>query len=69
MPFALGLVDAHTHLPRGVTLDSLIKLMDQANVAKTVLMTVYYDASSPKGQGVSDENLVLEFYKARPDRI
>ena len=69
VPFALGLVDAHTHLPRGLTLDYLIKLMDQANVTKMVLMTVYYDASNPKGQGISDENLVLEFYKARPDRI
>ena len=66
---ALGLIDAHNHLPRGLTLDLLLQRMDKANVAKTVLMTVYYGGANPRGQGISDENLVLEFYKKRPDRI
>ena len=33
------------------------------------MITVYYGAPKPRGQGISDEDLVLEFYKQRPDRI
>jgi hypothetical protein len=43
--------------------------MDEANVARTVLMPVYYGGNQPQGQGIADENLILEFYKQRPDRI
>lgn len=35
----------------------------------TVLMPVFYGGNDPQGQGISDENLVKEFYKKRPDRI
>lgn len=65
----LALIDAHNHLPRGVTLDLLLERMNKSNVAKTVLMTVYYGAANPRGQGISDEDLVLEFYKKSPERI
>jgi Tat protein secretion system quality control protein TatD with DNase activity len=63
------LVDAHNHLPRGVTLDSLIHLMEESGVQMTVLMPVFYGRDDPRSQGITDENLVLEFYTKRPDRI
>ena len=50
-------------------MDYLVQLMDEAGVKMTVLMPVYYGANQPQGQGISDENLVLDFYKKRPDRI
>ena len=65
----LPLVDAHNHLPRGVTIEQVIKLMDEAGVQAMTLMTVYYQADKAGGQGISDESLVLEFYKKHPDRI
>ncbi len=68
-PKPLPLIDAHNHLPRGVTLDYLIELMDGAGVQMTLLMPVYYSANQPQGQGISDENLVLAFYKQEPNRI
>ncbi len=68
-PKPLPLIDAHNHLPRGVTLDYLIELMDGAGVQMTLLMPVYYGANQPQGQGISDENLVLDFYKKEPNRI
>ena len=66
---SLPLVDAHNHLPRGVTIKQVINLMDEAGVRATTLMPVYYGGKQAKGQGISDENLVLEFYKKYPDRI
>lgn len=66
---SLPLVDAHNHLPRGVTIEQVINLMDEAGVRATTLMPVYYGGKQAKGQGISDENLVLEFYKKYPDRI
>ena len=68
-PKPLPLIDAHNHLPRGVTLDYLTELMDQAGVQMTLLMPVSYGANQPQGQGISDENLVLDFYKKAPNRI
>jgi hypothetical protein len=68
-PGLLPLIDAHNHLPRGVTLDYLIKLMDEAGVQKTVLMPVFYEGDKPQGQGINDENLVVDWYKEQPDRI
>lgn len=65
----LKLIDVHNHLPRGLTLDNLIKLMDETGVQMTVLMPVFYERDKPQGQGISDENLVLDFYQKRPDRI
>lgn len=65
----LLLVDTHSHLPRGLTLDQLIKIMDEAGIAMTVLMPTFYGANKPEGQGISDENLVLEYYRKQPDRI
>lgn len=65
----LKLIDVHNHLPRGVTLDNLIKLMDETGVQMTALMPVFYGRAQPQGQGISDENLVLDFYQKRPDRI
>lgn len=65
----LPLIDAHNHLPRGLTVDYLVQLMDEAGVQMTVLMPVHYGGNQPQGQGISDENLVLDFYKKRPDRI
>lgn len=62
-------IDVHNHLSRGVTLEALIKLMNEAGVRKTLLMPVFYDGDKPNGQGISDENLVVEFYKQQPDRI
>ncbi len=66
---SLPLVDAHNHLPRGVTIEQVIKLMDEAGVHATTLMPVYYGGNKAQGQGISDENLVLEFYNKQPDRI
>jgi Tat protein secretion system quality control protein TatD with DNase activity len=68
-PTLLSLIDVHNHLPRGLTMDYLVKLMDESSVKMTVLMPVFYGGNDPRGQGISDENLVLEFYKKRPDRI
>jgi Tat protein secretion system quality control protein TatD with DNase activity len=65
----LPLIDAHNHLPRGVTIEQVIKLMDEAGVRATTLMPVYYEGNQPQGQGISDENLVFEFYEKHPDRI
>ena len=62
----LPLIDAHVHLPRELTLDYLIKLMDETGVQMAVLMPVFF---SGQNQGISDENLILEFYKKKPDRI
>jgi len=62
-------IDVHNHLPRGVTLEALIKLMNDAGARKTLLMPVFIDRDKPNGQGISDENLVVEFYKQQPDRI
>ena len=66
---SLPLIDAHNHLPRGVTIEQVIKLIDEAGVHAITLMTVYYQGNKAQGQGISDENLVLEFYKKHPDRI
>ena len=63
------LVDAHRHLPRGVTVDYLVSLMDETAVAMVALMPVFYGANDPDGQGIADENLVLDFYRQEPDRI
>ncbi len=65
----LKLIDVHNHLPRGLSLDNLIKLMDETGVQMTVLMPVFYERDKPQGQGISDEKLVLDFYQKRPDRI
>jgi len=65
----LPLVDAHNHLPRGVTIEQVITLMDEVGVLATTLMPVFYGGNQAQGQGISDENLVLEFYKKHPDRI
>jgi hypothetical protein len=65
----LPLIDAHNHLPRGVSIEQLIKVLDDAGVRATMLMTVYYGGNNAQGQGISDENLVLEFYKKQPNRI
>jgi hypothetical protein len=62
----LPLIDAHVHLPRELTLDYLIKLMDETGVQMAVLMPVFF---SGQNQGISDENLILEYYKKKPDRI
>jgi hypothetical protein len=63
------LIDAHSHLCRGLTLDHLIKIMDENGIAMTVLMPTYYGGNKPDGQGISDENLVADFYRMRPDKI
>jgi hypothetical protein len=47
----------------------LVKLMDETGVAMTVLMPTYYGGNKPEGQGISDENLVLDFSRKLPDRI
>ena len=60
------IIDAHVHLPRGLTLDHLIKLMDETGVRMSVVMPVFF---SRQDQGISDENLILEFYRKKPDRI
>lgn len=63
------LIDVHSHLVRGLSLDQLIKTMDENGIAMTVLMPTYYGGNKPEGQGISDENLVLDYYGKRPDRI
>ena len=63
------LIDVHTHLPQGVSVDYLVSLIDEAGVAMVVLMPVFYGANDPDGQGIADENLVLDFYRQEPDRI
>jgi len=65
----LMLIDTHSHLPKGLTLDQLVKLMDENGVAMTALMPTFYGGNKPDGQGISDENLVLDFHRKRPDRI
>lgn len=72
MPYAaegLPLIDAHNHLPRGIELQDLISRMDKIGVDKTLLMPVFYDGDKPGGQGISDENLVINWYKQQPSRI
>jgi len=63
------LVDAHNHIVRGMTLDDLIEWMDNSLVQRTLLMPIFLGGDDPKGQGISDENLVIEWYKKQPDRI
>jgi len=63
------LVDAHNHIVRGMTLDDLIQWMDNFLVQRTLLMPIFLGGDDPKGQGISDENLVIEWYKKQPDRI
>jgi Tat protein secretion system quality control protein TatD with DNase activity len=63
------LIDVHSHLPRGLTLDHLIKVMDEEGIAMTVLMATYYGGMRIGGQGITDEDLVLDYYRKRPDRI
>lgn len=65
----LMLIDVHSHLVRGLSLDQLIKIMDENGIAMTVLMPTYYSGNKPDGQGITDENLVLDYYRKRPDRI
>jgi len=65
----LPLIDAHNHLPRGVKIEQVIRLMDEAGVRATTLMPVYYGGNRTQGQGISDEDLVLKFYEKNPDRI
>jgi hypothetical protein len=43
--------------------------MDDAGVQKTLLMPVFYGGDQPQGQGINDENLVVDWYKEQPDRI
>jgi hypothetical protein len=63
------LIDVHSHLPRGLTLEHLVKIMDENGISMAVLMATYYGGNKPDGQGITDENLILDFYKKRPDRI
>jgi Tat protein secretion system quality control protein TatD with DNase activity len=63
------LIDVHSHLPRGLTLEHLVKIMDENGIVMTVVMPTHYGGNKPDGQGISDENLVLDYYKKRPDRI
>ena len=65
----LMLIDVNSHLPRGLTLEHLVKIMDENGIAMTVLMPTYYGGNKPEGQGIADENLVQDFYRKRPDRI
>jgi|WetSurMetagenome_2_1015567.scaffolds.fasta_scaffold49242_4 hypothetical protein len=65
----LMLVDVHSHLPRGLTLDHLINIMDDNGIKTTVLMPPFYGGNKPDGQGISDENLVLDYSRRKPDRI
>lgn len=43
----------------------MIRLLDEATVAMVVLMPVFYGG----GQGIADEDRVLDFYRREPDRI
>jgi hypothetical protein len=65
----LTLIDVHSHLCRGLTLEHLVKIMDENGITMTVLMPTYYGGNKPEGQGISDENLVLDFYRKLPDKI
>lgn len=65
----LSLVDVHSHLVRGLSLDQLIGIMDENGIAMAVLMPTYYSGNKPDGQGITDENLVLDYYRKKPDRI
>jgi Tat protein secretion system quality control protein TatD with DNase activity len=58
-------IDAHNHLPNGLTLDDLISRMDSTGVDKTLLMPVFYG----EGQGITDEGLVIRWYQQQPNRI
>lgn len=61
VPLRFNFVDAHNHLCRGLELGDLISMMDSAGVDKTLLMPVFYGGNQPEGQGISDENLVIEW--------
>jgi hypothetical protein len=65
----LKLVDVHNHLPRGLTLEHLINLMDENSISITVLMPTFYGGNKPDGQGISDEKLILDYAQRKPDRI
>jgi hypothetical protein len=41
-PTPTPIIDAHVHLPRGLTLDHLIKLMDETGVWMSVVMPVFF---------------------------
>jgi hypothetical protein len=60
------LIDAHQHIIPGLSAESIISLMDQAGVQKSVLMANRIAGSRPLGW---EDGMVLEAYEKYPQRI
>ena len=62
----LPLIDAHNHLVPGLSAETIVGLMDQAGVQRTVLMANRIERSRPLGW---EDDLVLEVHSKYPQRI
>ena len=60
------LIDAHQHIIPGLSAETIILLMDQAGVQKSILMANRIAGSRPLGW---EDGMVLEAYEKYPQRI
>jgi Tat protein secretion system quality control protein TatD with DNase activity len=58
---SIALFDAHNHMPKGLTAEKIISVMDQENIARMILMG--------KGGPTSRDVTTLQAYDQFPDRI
>jgi hypothetical protein len=65
-PGAPPLIDAHNHIIPGLSAETIISLMDQAGVQKSVLMANRIAGSRPMGW---EDAMVLEAYEKYPQRM
>ena len=63
---SISLFDAHNHMPKGLTAEKIISVMDQENIAKVILM-----GKGPKwpSKVTSRDDRTLRAYQLFPDRI
>ena len=63
---SIALFDAHNHMPKGLTAEKIISIMDQENIAKVILM-----GKGPKwpSKVTSRDDMTLRAYHQFPDRI
>lgn len=62
----LPLVDVHNHFIPGMTAETMVGLMDQAGIQKTVLMANRIAWNRPMGW---EDDLVLDIYRTNPQRF
>jgi len=69
--YRIPLVDFHTHLQKRVTAEHLIRQMDEGNVARMVLMPLYYgdDHRGAVNDGEGSDEQALAYARRFPDRF